>query len=143
MDLAKLEAEGWERLPTRAFSAAIGPTWKRGEPGSRTVALLSHEGTANDHIGTVHGGVLMTFSDIALGVAVVDAIGAPNCATVQLQYQFAAAAPIGSLITCEPEVVRKTSQLVFARGLIKADGKVVGSTEGIFKVFAQAKVIPT
>jgi hypothetical protein len=40
---------------------------------------------------------------------------------------------MGQLITCEPEVVRKTSSLVFVRGLIKADGEVVGSVDGIFK----------
>ena len=135
MDAASLVAQGWERLPTRAFSAAIGPTFASGEPGARTVALPSNPDNANDHIGSVHGGVLMTFSDIALGVAVVDAIGGPNCATVQLQYQFAGAVPVGSLVTCEPEVVRRTRQLVFVRGIVKADGKVVGSTEGIFKVF--------
>lgn len=135
MKEASLEEDGWEKLPTRVFSAAIGPTWVKGEPGNRIVGLLSDERIANDHMGTVHGGALMTFSDIALGVAVVDAIGGPNCATAQLQYNFVAAARIGSLITCEPEVVRKTSQMVFARGLVKADNVVLGSTEAIFKVF--------
>lgn len=140
MDYASLEADGWKRLPTRVFSAAIGPTWVKGEPGNRMVGLLSDERNANDHMANVHGGALMTFADIALGVAVVDVIGEPNCATTQLQYQFAGAVSIGSLIICEPEVIRRTSQLVFVRGLIKVDDKVVGSTDAIFKVFDPARM---
>jgi acyl-coenzyme A thioesterase PaaI-like protein len=140
MDIAKLESEGWERLPTRVFSAAIGPTWKKGPPGARVVAMMGDQAVANDHMGMVHGGALMTFADIALGVAVLDAIGEPRCATLQLQYQFASGVPVGSFITCEPELVRKTSQMVFVRGLIKADGKVAGSAEAIFKVFEPARM---
>lgn len=140
MDETVLEADGWVRLPTAHFSAAIGSTWMKGDVGARTVGLLAGEVTRNDHMGTVHGGALMTFADIALGVVTVDAIGAPSCATAQLQYHFAAAAPTGSFITCEPELVRKTSQMVFARGLVKADGKVVGSADAIFKVLDAAKL---
>ncbi|MDE8653507.1 PaaI family thioesterase [Novosphingobium album (ex Liu et al. 2023)] len=130
-----LAADGWEQVHTTVFSAAIGPTWMRGRPGAREVALPTDKRVANDHMGMVHGGALMTFADIALGIAVVDEIGGAHCATAQLQYQFAGGAKIGSLVTCEPEVVRRTSTMVFTRGLFKADGKVIGSADAIFKVF--------
>ncbi len=133
---AAMQADGWARLPTRVFSAAIGTIWVKGEPGRRIVAFPTHERVENDHMGTVHGGALMTFADLALGLAAVDAIGEPKCATAQLQFQFAAAARIGSLVTCEPELVRKTSQLVFVRGIFRADGRVIGSADAIFKIFA-------
>lgn len=133
MDEAAFEAAGWQRLPVAKFSAAIGQTWMKGEAGRRTVALPTHEGIVNDYGRVVHGGALMTFSDIALGVGAADAIAGHSYVTLQLQYQFAGGVPLGSLITCEPELVRKTSQLAFLRGLIKADDEVVGSAEGIFK----------
>lgn len=139
MELAELEADGWERLATSAFSAAIGPTWRKGPPGGRTVALLAHAGIVNDYGTVVHGGALMTFADIALGVGAADAITGQSYVTVQLQYQFAGGVPIDSLITCAPELVRKTSQLAFLRGLIQADGETVGSAEGIFKALAPRK----
>jgi acyl-coenzyme A thioesterase PaaI-like protein len=135
MDEAALAADGWEKLPTRAFSVAIGQTWMKGEPGARIVALPVHEGILNDYGALVHGGALMTFSDIALGVGAADAIAGHSYVTVQLQYQFAGGAKAGSLITCRPELVRKTSQLAFMRGLIEADGEVIGSVDGIFKAF--------
>ena len=139
MDDSALEAAGWRRLPTTRFSLAIGQTWVSGKSGARQVALVSTDAHANDHLGIVHGGVLMTFADIALGLATGEALGSAHCVTAQLQIQFVAAAPVGSLLVCEPEVVRKTSSLVFARGLIQADGKVVASADGIFKVLDPAK----
>ena len=136
MDDAAFEAAGWTRLPTTAFSAAIGQTWMKGEAGARTVALAAHGGIVNDYGAVVHGGALMTFADIALGVGAADAISGHSYVTVQLQYQFAGGVPSGALITCAPELVRGTSSLAFVRGLIKADDKVVGSVDGIFKALA-------
>jgi acyl-coenzyme A thioesterase PaaI-like protein len=139
-DEAALEAAGWRRLPTRAFSAALGPTWVRGEPGAREVALVTGEAHANDHMGMVHGGVLMTFADIALGVAAADALEQPMMATAQLQFHFTAAAPMGVLLTARPELVRKTSQLLFVRSLFEAGGKTVGMADAMFKVLAPEKM---
>ena len=79
----------------------------------------------------------MTFADMALGCGASDALEGQPLVTAQLQYQFAGGVRMGKLITCEPELVRRTSQLVFMRGLIKADGVVVGSTEGIFKALTR------
>ncbi len=137
---AELEGAGWRKLPTRHFSAAIGPTWMRGEKGEREVGLVTTPSIANDHMGIVHGGALMTFADIALGLAAAEALGGASMATVQLQFHFTAAAPLGALLTCRPELVRKTSQLLFVRGLFEAAGKTVGMADAMFKVLAREKM---
>jgi len=133
MDEAAMAAAGWSRLSTTAFSAAIGPSWVRGEPGERTVALPAHGGIVNDYGAVVHGGALMTFADVALGMGAADALNSGSLVTVQLQYQFVGGVKLGQLITCQPELVRRTSSLVFVRGLIRADDEIAGSAEGIFK----------
>jgi acyl-coenzyme A thioesterase PaaI-like protein len=102
MDDAALEAAGWTRLPTSAFSAAIGPTWMKGEAGGRRVALVAHEGIVNDYGSVVHGGALMTFADIALGVGAADAIAGHSYVTVQLQYQFAGGVPTAAWSLASP-----------------------------------------
>jgi acyl-coenzyme A thioesterase PaaI-like protein len=137
---AELEAAGWRKLPTRHFSAAIGAAWMRGEPGEREVGLITSPAIANDHMGIVHGGALMTFADIALGLAAAEALGGTGMATAQLQFHFTAAAPIGALLIARPEVVRKTSQLVFVRGLFEAGGKTVGMADAMFKALAPEKM---
>ena len=127
-------AAGWVRMPTTHFSETAGPYWLRRDAEGPVVGLWTEERHGNGHLGTVHGGVMMTFADIALGVAVVDAIGAPLCATSNLSYNFVGASRAGQLVTCRPEAVRKTSSLVFARGLIVADDRTVGSAEAIFTI---------
>lgn len=133
MDDAAFEAAGWTRLPTQRFSLVIGTAWVRGEAGARTVAVMAREEIINDYGAVVHGGALMTFADMALGVGAADTLADEGIVTAQLQYQFAGGVKVGQLITCAPELVRRTSQLVFVRGLVKADDEVVGSSEGIFK----------
>jgi acyl-coenzyme A thioesterase PaaI-like protein len=117
------------------FSGTVGALWLHHEGSQRVVGFFSEERHCNNHLGTVHGGVLMTFADIGLGVAVVDALGGPYCATAQLQIQFVATAPTGAFIICRPEIVRRTSQLFFMRGLITVDDRTVASADGIWKVF--------
>jgi acyl-coenzyme A thioesterase PaaI-like protein len=136
MDEAAFKADGWTRLPTIAFSATIGAAWMKGPSGQRTVAIVAQAGIVNDYGQVVHGGALMTFADMALGCGASDALDGGHLVTVQLAYQFAGGVKMGQLITCEPELVRKTSQLVFMRGVVKADGAIVGSADGIFKTLA-------
>ena len=129
------DEDGWRHLPLAAFACVIGAVHVRGEPGARTMALDCGPEIGNDRIGNVHGGALMTFADLAFGICVADATGQRQMATVQLSYSFAAGVKVGSRLTCAAELVRRTSQLVFVRGMFEADGKVVGSAEGIFRVF--------
>jgi len=130
-----LESEGWTRLALTAFSTSIGSIWTRGAVGAREVCLPCGPGITNDHMASVHGGALMTFADIALGVAVVDAIGAPLCSTAQLQYHFAAAVKVGDLLLCKPEIVRKTRRMIFVRGLFRVGDETVGSADAMYNVF--------
>ncbi|MEO6716800.1 MAG: PaaI family thioesterase [Novosphingobium sp.] len=135
MDEATMLAEGWKRVPAVRYSAAIGPTFVKQIDGKVTAALLAQEHLANDNLGIVHGGAMMTFADMAMGIGVGHATGGTAMfVTAQLAVQFTAAARIGELITCQPEVVRKTSSMVFMRGLIVADERTVASVDAIFKL---------
>lgn len=134
------ESSGWTRLATDEYSGSLGTLWISGEPGSRRVGLQGNPGHANGNLGVVHGGVMLGFADVALGCAVADALGGTFCATAQLQYQFAGAARIADFIVCEPELVRKTSQMVFVRGLMMVEDRVVGSADAIFKVLDPEKM---
>ncbi len=134
MDPAHLKSAGWTTIEVGGFSGQIGLLWVHGTVADTTVGFFAEVRHTNNHIGTVHGGALMTFADIALGYAVVQTLGASNCATAQLQTHFVAAANPGDFITCRPEVVRRSSQLVFMRGLIAVGEKTIASVDGIWKV---------
>ena len=134
MDAARLAADGWAPLGVTHFSATAGPYWMRQQGDVLEVGLLTGEQHGNGHLGTVHGGVLMCFADIAFGIVVTAAIGAPHCTTTQLSFNFTRAAKIGSFVTCRPEAVHKASSLVFARGVFQVGERVIGHGEGIFTI---------
>ena len=116
------------------FSGVVGPLWRRGTGTELVIGFIAGAPHGNEHLGTVHGGVLMTFADVAFGFGVVQALGNANCATAQLQLHFVAAGRTGEFITCRPEVIKRTSQLVFMRGLIAAGEKTIASADGMWKV---------
>jgi uncharacterized protein (TIGR00369 family) len=134
MDPVQLKSAGWTTIEVGGFSGQVGLLWVHGTGADSKVGFFAEARHTNNHIGTVHGGALMTFADIALGYAVVQALGASNCATAQLQTHFVAAAKSGDFISCKPEVIRRSSQLVFMRGLIAVGEKTIASVDGIWKV---------
>jgi uncharacterized protein (TIGR00369 family) len=134
MDNHALADAGWAAINADGFSTAVGTLWTRGSGTELIVGFVADERHTNHHAGTVHGGALMTFADVALGFGVVKTLGGTNCATAQLQLQFIAAGRTGELITCRPEIIRRASQLVFVRGLINAGERTIASADGIWKV---------
>lgn len=133
----ELEEAGWASGVFEAFSAQLGPVWTRGRgaEGELEVGFFATEAHTNGHLGTVHGGLLMTFADTSLGMKVGEVIGGPRCTTVSLQVQFVSAGQVGDFLVCRPEVVRKTRNLMFMRGLISCDDRPVASAEGIWKIW--------
>lgn len=141
MDSVDLAAAGWRRLPAVRYSAALGPSWVIVRDGVLTVALEAQDHLANDNLGIIHGGAMMTFADMALGCAIGHRNDfKTNFVTTQISVSFVAAGRVGQLITCNPEIVRMTSSMVFTRGLIEAEGKVLASIEGIFKLLEPGKM---
>lgn len=135
MDAAELEREGWSIHTTGPFVELTGPFWSKGEGTGRQFGFLPRTHHANS-IGIVHGGMIMTFADSALGQVVLDTIGGARCATIQFQTHFAAAVRIGDFVICRGEVVRRSLTLIFVRGILSVREKPVASVDGIWKVLA-------
>ncbi|NND68076.1 MAG: PaaI family thioesterase [Halioglobus sp.] len=135
IDDQTLQSLGWKEMSGGfGFTELAGPWWVRHTDSGRVMGLRLGEQHGNQHIGTVHGGVLMTLADNGLGAAVSHAIDGLHCVTISLQTQFVSAAKVGEFIYCEGEVVRRTKSLVFVRGFILAGDRTVASADGIWKV---------
>ncbi|MFT3930614.1 MAG: PaaI family thioesterase [Spongiibacteraceae bacterium] len=129
-----LKADGWERVELGGFSGVAGPFWMRADNGRRSLGFIIEDRHCNNHLGTIHGGMVMTFADMGLGVAVSDVLGHNRCATLSLQTQFVSVARIGEFITCKAEIIRSTRSIVFVRGFIMAEDRIVASSDGMWKV---------
>ena len=138
---AELIEQGWEKITAGGFTAQAGPFWRIKQDGKTTLGILLEEKHCNNHIGTSHGGLIMTFADVGLGAAVADAMGEERfrCVTTSLQTQFVSVARVGEFIYCQSELIRQTSQVLFVRGLIKTGDKIIASAEGVWSVLTKRK----
>ena len=131
-------ADGWSFEPENGFIGLVGPIWSRTAPEGRRFGFVAEARHAN-LIGIVQGGMIMTFADRALGILAWEAAAGPACVTVSLEVQFVGAGRIGSFIECSGEVVRRTSGLVFMRGLVTSGRAVVASCQGTWKILSDRR----
>lgn len=128
-------AAGWLPLPGDGFATLIGPLWHR--PGADGApprfAMLADARHANFH-GVVHGGMLMSFADTALGITIWEVMNRQPCVTIQFGMQFLDAVQVGEFVEADVEVLRRSATVVFARGTLRRGAQQVGSVEGVWKV---------
>jgi len=84
-----------------------------------------------------HGGMLASFSDMVLPLSIhrkAAEVGHKFLPTINLQLDYLSPAPMGCWVQGEAEVLRVTRSLVFAQGLVTADGVPAVRISGIFKI---------
>ena len=126
-------ADGWEPVDDKGFLGLVGPTWRRLRDDRLEFAFRAEPKHANLR-NVVQGGMLMTFADRALGRNSWRAAGEKPVATVEFNMQFVTAGKIGEVFEIRPEIVRKTSSLVFIRGDVVCGTRTVATATGIWKI---------
>lgn len=121
----------WRPIADSGFIAHVGPLYFREADGA--YALRAAEKHAN-LIRVVHGGMLMSLADRALGETAMRAADGANCVTVQMEMQFVDAGRIGDWIEVRPEVVRRTGSLVFLRCDLREGARIVATAAGVWKI---------
>jgi uncharacterized protein (TIGR00369 family) len=119
------------------FEAAMGPYFERWEGGRRDFGFMVDDRHTNAQ-GVAHGGALLTFADAALGYALWDATDRAPCVTISQQSQFIAPAFAGDFVTCRPEVVRKTRDVVFMRADFRVDDRIVFSATALWRTWPRS-----
>ena len=133
--MASVVPDGWVTLPTQAFGTHVGPFYQPPEGGTLLCGFVAGAHHANKR-GVVHGGMLATAFDVALGNASWAAAGDRPSATVQLSIQYTGALKLGEFATIRTEIIRVTRSLVFARGIMTAGDRTVATGEGVWKILA-------
>ncbi len=122
----------------QTFVDTVGPIWRRAGPGLAELQLTVEAHHTNPN-GTVHGGLLMTLMDLALGSAVEGALdtGGPeghgHPITMQMSCSMIAGAGLGERLDVEACVDRVTRTVGFVSGRIHAGGRLVMTGTGVFK----------
>jgi uncharacterized protein (TIGR00369 family) len=117
------------------FSEHIGPFYVRKPLNGHTLAFGFR--VAPKHVnrgGVVHGGMLVSFIDHALGAMVFTAAGRKPCSTISLDCNFVSPARPGDWVECTGEIGRVTLSIVFIDGKLRVGDRVVMQAKGIWKV---------
>jgi len=117
------------------FIAANGPFYARLE-GERIQLGFRVEERHCNPLKICHGGMLASFADMLMPSAVLyQAAGKVRrfLPTISLQVDYLSAAPLGAWVQGEADLLRETRNLVFAQGLVQADGLPCMRVSGVFK----------
>jgi uncharacterized protein (TIGR00369 family) len=85
--------------------------------------------------GLIHGGLIATLADNAMGYSCAQAMGwASSLVTISLAVDYVGSGEIGQWLSVESEVIKIGSTICFAQSRIKADDAVIARANGTFRV---------
>ena len=115
----------------------IGPLYCRGEGAGLAIGLRVEAKHCNAR-GTVHGGILATLADVALGYTMAFSSEPPaSLVTANLSLDFAGSAKIGDWIETGVDIQKQGSRLSFANCYITAGGQRIVRASAVFLVSGQ------
>lgn len=88
-------------------------------------------------MNNLHGGMMASFCDMLLPLSVhrkSEQVHNRFLPTISLQIDYLAPAALGAWVEGEAEPLRVTRSLVFAQGLVTADGVPCARVSGVFKI---------
>jgi len=129
---------GAQNISRGGFNLYAGPFWRLPDEGdgARPYALLVEPKHMNSS-GSLHGGVLMTFADIAMSQASRAVSGASRCTTVSLTCDFTGPGKLGDVIVARVRVTRQTRTMVFLAAELTCGERTLGVATGLWKILEQ------
>jgi acyl-coenzyme A thioesterase 13 len=126
---------GFERLDAISpFHDLVGPLYLRREADAFSVGTIVAEKHLNSR-GIVHGGMICTLVDFAMGYAARFASDPPRAlVTTNLSVDFAGNARIGDWIEARVDVLRPGRQVAFVNCFVHHDGARIARGSGTFLV---------
>ena len=118
------------------FIAANGPLYLYHEGEVVKLGFRVEERHTNP-MGICHGGMMASFCDMLLPISVhrkSPEVGHRFLPTISLQIDYLSPVALGAWVEGEAGALRTTRTLVFAQGLVSADGAPAARVSGIFKI---------
>lgn len=119
------------------FIAHNGPLYVREGGGEPLAFGFRVQPRHVNPLNNLHGGMMASFCDMLLPLSTHRknaAIADRFLPTISLQIDYLAPAALGAWVQGEAEPLRVTRSLVFAQGLVTADGVPCARVSGVFKI---------
>ncbi|MDY0005813.1 MAG: PaaI family thioesterase [Spongiibacteraceae bacterium] len=135
--------EGFVAFPRGyGFNDAIAPLYYRMVDNAPEFAFRVEKHHCNP-IGICHGGVFMTFMDIALSGAICASLGKLVATpTISMAFDFLAGGQLGDWLRAEVQSVHTTRRLGFASGLVVGPSGPVARANGCFRLPSNLQDMP-
>ena len=112
----------------------IGPIYSLGEGKNLVLGLRAETKHCNSR-GTVHGGIVATLADVALGYVMAFTSDPPgNLLTANLSLDYAGSANAGDWLEARVDIQKQGSRLSFANCYILAQGERIVRASAVFLV---------
>ncbi len=125
---------GWKmaRKGFDAYETLVGPYYyKFNEDGARTAFVP--EARHLNSSGAVHGGALMSFADFSLFLIAHRELREVHAVTMTCNCEFLSAGTLEGWIEGQGEVLRDARSMVFVRGVLRQNGRMVLAYSGALK----------
>ncbi len=110
----------------------IGPLYACGEGGQLAIGLRAEAKHCNSR-GTVHGGILATLADVALGYTMAFSSDPPgNLVTANLSLDYAGTAKAGDWLETRVDIQKQGSRLSFANCYILVGEQRIVRASAVF-----------
>lgn len=133
--------DGYELLDwSRGFGRQVGPLYRRVSGEGSTMAFRVEEHHTNG-LASAHGGMLMTFADMAWG-HIVSIETSSYWVTVRLVCDFLSSAKMGDWVEGGAETLSSADGLFVVRGRIWAGDRTLITGTGVFKPIEKREARP-
>jgi uncharacterized protein (TIGR00369 family) len=134
-------AEGFARhVRTSRVTDPWEPIYARQDEGAVRLGLILGEAHCNGR-GFLHGGVIATLADNAMGLSLVQAVrrgseaaAQRSAVTVSLAVDYLATARLGQWLEISPRILRAGGSLGFVDALVTADGTLIARASATFRL---------
>jgi uncharacterized protein (TIGR00369 family) len=126
---------GFVRLAsTSPFHDLVGPLYEQRDDDSHRIGFVVADKHRNRR-GIVHGGMICTLADFAMGHAASLATGTPRkLVTVNLSIDFAGNATVGDWIEAHVDVMRPGNRVAFVNCFIYHGGERIARSSATFQI---------
>jgi uncharacterized protein (TIGR00369 family) len=125
-----------EIASTGGFNQYVGPLYRLPDGDGGAVKRFVFK-AADKHMngaGTVHGGMLMSFADVAMSRTSRLVTGARSCSTVALNCDFVGPGKLGDIVEARVRVTRKARTMVFLSAELVAGERILMVATGLWKI---------
>jgi uncharacterized protein (TIGR00369 family) len=122
---------------TSPFLETIGPLYSVGSGATLMIGMRVQDKHTNAR-GTLHGGVLASIADIALGYGLGTSTSPPtSMVTANLSVDFAGSAQLGDWVETSLDIQKIGSRMAFANVYFSVGNQRIARASGVFLVLTK------